>query len=254
MNNTSETVRLYAIPTSPYAIKVSCYLAYKKIDYQVVGVSPITFKQVAFTKKHQVPVLQIGEEWKIESSDIGVWLEERFPAVPILPPSRAEREKIMALDHWVTDRLIPSGFRLVVDWPSMSIGLRNGWRLSRAVDETTRLPRWVRFLWPVLLRRAKFIVALVDTMDRTQSLAQYQQTIIKEFVERLDSGPYLGGRNEVSLADLSAYALIVYSHRFGLQGNTAWMENAVVAEWAAAVDKHMPDNPFLVDDKWLKPL
>jgi len=77
-SNKDSPIVLFAFPTSPYAIKVSCYLAYLKLDYQFVGVNPITFKQIEFSGKRQVPVLKIGDEWKLDSQAIGLWIEEKF--------------------------------------------------------------------------------------------------------------------------------------------------------------------------------
>lgn len=130
---------------------MSCYLAYKQIAYEFVGVSPITFKQVAFANKRQVPVLQIDDNWKLESQEIGLWLEDQFPHKPLLGNSEEERREIIELDDWISHQLIPTMFKIVVDWPSINIGMKNGWKLSRAVNQATALPRWVRFLWPIFV-------------------------------------------------------------------------------------------------------
>jgi len=79
-----QPIELFVFPTSPYAMKVACYLAYQQRDYQAIGVSPISFEQVAFTGRRQVPVLKIGNEWKQDSHDIGLWLEEKFPGSQLL--------------------------------------------------------------------------------------------------------------------------------------------------------------------------
>ncbi len=244
-------IQLYAFPTSPYAMKVACYLAYKQIDYRFVGVSPVTFRQVAFTGKKQVPVLQINDEWKLESSDIGMWLESEFPQKPLLSSSARERESILEIDSWISEKLIPGMFRAAVDWPSISAGLHNGWRLARAVNQTTPLPFWVRFLWPFFIRRARFIVAMVNHLDRTQPLSKMQEKNIETFIQHLNGGPYLGGLATPSLADLSAFPVIVFPHRFGLRGAENWASNQTIAKWIAAVQQHLPPNPFLVNQTLL---
>jgi len=101
-NKKNMPVKLYSFPTSPYGWKVGCYLAYKQLDYEFIGVSPITYKQIAFANKKQVPVLSIGEKWMFESSDIGIWLDETFPEKPLLGKSEAEKEVILSLDKWVS--------------------------------------------------------------------------------------------------------------------------------------------------------
>lgn len=247
----NHPIQLFAFPTSPYAIKVGCYLAYLGLDYQLVGVSPITFQQVKFTNKRQVPVLKIGDDWKLESEEIGLWLDEKIPAGRLLGSDDAERAEILTMDQWVGHQLIPAMFRLVVDWPSISTGFRNGWKLSHAVNRSSPLPRWVQFMWPLFVRKAKFITAMMNTLDRSQSLQQSQIKLVEEFEELLAGGPFLGGKSHLSLADLSAFAVIVFPYRFGLQGDANWMENPAVVNWISAVQQHLPENPFLVDSDLL---
>ena len=93
-----EVIKLLSFPTSPFGWKVGCYLAYKNLNYEFVGVSPITFKQVAFTNKKQVPVLSIDDEWRLESSDIGIWLNEKFPEKNILGNTAEEKDLILSID------------------------------------------------------------------------------------------------------------------------------------------------------------
>jgi len=143
-------------------------------------------------------------------------------------------------------------FRSVVDWPGFSAGFTNAWKLAGAVNRSTPIPRWVQLMWPLFLRRAKFILALVDTLDRSESLQQTQKKTINNFVELLDEGPFLGGRDHPSIADLSAFPIIVFPYRFGLKGGGNWLDEPTVIEWISAVQKFLPDNPFLVDSGQLR--
>lgn len=247
----AHPIQLFAFPTSPYAMKVGCYLAYQGIEYELIGVSPITFKQVEFADKRQIPVLKIGEEWKQESTDIGLWLEEKFPGSSLLGNTESEKAEILELDKWISDQLIPSMFRVVVDWPSTSIGFSNGWRLASAVNQSSPIPRWVRMMWPVFLRKAKFINDMIDTLDRSKPLQQSQISLIDDFVNLLDGGPFLGGKERPTLADLSAFPIIVFPYRFGLMGDAKWFENTRVVDWVDAVQQHLPANPFLVKNAQL---
>jgi len=250
--DTISRIRLFAIPTSPFAIKVSCYLAYKRTPYEMLGVSPISFKQVAFTGKRQVPVLQIDDEWKLESQEIGLWLDTKFPDNPMLGSCASDRAAILALDQWVTDKIISAMFRAVVDWPSISAGIQNGWKLASAVNRATPLPCWVRFMWPLLLRRAKFILLIVNKLDRREPLLSLQNKLIEAFKLKLNGGPFLGGMSQPSMADLSAYAAIVFPYRFGIQGDADWLEETVIRQWALDVGGYLPDNPFLVSSDELR--
>ncbi len=250
-NDGVPPIQLFSFPTSPYGLKVACYLAYMGLDYQFVGVSPITFQQVDFTNKRQVPVLKIGNEWKLDSHTIGLWIEEKFPDSQLLGASAKDREEIIAIDNWVNHQLIPALFRVLVDWPTTRAGLSNGWKLGKAVNRTAPIPRWVQWMWPVFLRKAKFIVALANSTDRNVSLQDSQKKLVSDFVERLAGGPFLGGKAHPTLADLSAFAAIVFPFRLDLKGDANWMDNQLVVTWINAVQQHLPDNPFLVDSQYL---
>lgn len=249
--NSGTGIRLFSFPTSPYAMKVGCYLAYKKLDYELVGVSPITFKQVAFTDRRQVPVLSIDDDWKLESSEIGVWLDEKFPDRAILPQAQSDRDIVFEIDQWISDQLIPTMFRAVIDWPSTSAGMKNGWKLSRAVNESTPMPFWVRKMWPILIRKAPFIVHMVNDLDRTVPLKDAQLKLVDEFITHLADGPYLGDMQQPTLADLSAYPIITFPYRFGLQGDVDWRANPSISSWIKGVEEHLPQNPFLVGSELL---
>ena len=106
-------------------------------------------------------------------------------------------------------------------------------------------------MWPIFVRKAKFIVALVNSMDRNEPLQRSQERLVGEFVDRLEAGPFLGGRNHPSLADLSAFAIIVFPYRFGLKGDANWLDNQQIRTWIDAVQQHLPDNPFLIDNEHL---
>jgi len=244
--NNRTAIRLFTFPTSPYSMKVGCYLKYKKLDYELVGVSPITFKQVEFAGKRRVPVLSIGDDWKHESSEIGMWLDEKFPDRAILPEAEADKARVLSIDNWISDQLIPTMFRAVIDWPSISIGMKNGWKLARAVNQSTPMPAWVRMMWPILIRKAPFIVHMVHGLDRSVPLKEAQQKLLDEFVTHLADGPFLGGLQQPTLADLSAYPIIAFPYRFGLQGDIDWRGNPSIANWIKAVEEHLPENPFLV--------
>ena len=106
MKNTA----LYTYPTSPYGMKVGCYLKYKQLEYKFVPVNPVTNRQIRFTRQRQVPVLKIGDEWRKESSDLGIWLHELFPERPLLGQNEAQKHRIIEIDQWISHSFIPSVF------------------------------------------------------------------------------------------------------------------------------------------------
>ncbi|MCR9143204.1 MAG: glutathione S-transferase [bacterium] len=252
----SPPITLYAFVTSPFAAKVKCYLDYKQLPFAMEYVDPIGAGEVAFTNQRRIPVLKIGEEWRRDSSEIGLWLEERFPERPILGESPAERARILELDEWVTASLIPAIFRQAVEWDSTRNGWHNGWRLSAALHATRPLPFAARWLWPLLVRRAAFIHRIVNRQQKRygkESRGEMWNRIFQEFAERLGQGPFLGEQPRPSLADLSAYPQFVFPRLLGMRfrGDAEIRPPLVLARWLARMKKELPENPSLIPDRML---
>lgn len=245
-------IQLFAYPTSPYAQKVGCYLKFKQLDYALVGVNPINNDQIKFTRQRQVPVLQIDDEWRKESSELGLWLEQRYPERPILPSDPSERETILEIDSWISNDLIPSVFRGAREWQSPFNSITNGWKLASAVNNSTPLPRFIRLMWPFGVRRAPFIVNMVDQLDLSESMDDMISRLQKEFVQKLGDGDFFGGRSEPSLADLSAFPVAVNAYLMGMRAKRFFIDEPEIKAWALRVQAYLPDNPLLVPDRFLK--
>lgn len=92
---------LYSYALSPYAGKVHAFLNFKQLPFRVHYVNPLrAAKELDFTGQHFVPVVRIGEQWRADSTPIGLWLDEVFPELPLLPEGDAERTAILAIDQW----------------------------------------------------------------------------------------------------------------------------------------------------------
>ena len=92
-------INLYGYATSPYVRKTGAFLYYKQLPFTLVPVNPSdpenTLGKFGGT---QVPVLEIGDEWRRESSDHALWLDEKFPERPLCPAEH--RDQILELDDW----------------------------------------------------------------------------------------------------------------------------------------------------------
>ena len=249
-----KPITLYSYPTSPYAQKVGCYLKYKHLDYSFVAVNPLHNKEIAFSQQTQVPVLMIGDEWRKNSSDLGVWLDELHPDRPILPVDQNAREKVLAIDGWISSSLIPSYFRGGVEWENTWNAIRNGWKLASAVNDATPLPFFIRMIWPFAVKRAPFINRMVSQLDLTESLADMNVRLQKEFKEHLAEGPFLGSQSLPTLADLSAFPIIASSTFMGMKREQAVINDPAIRAWAKRVHSHLPKNPLLVPDSMLETL
>ena len=61
-------IKLYGYATSPYVRKTGAFLYYKKLPFTYVPVSPFaTEDTLGKFGGTQVPVLEIGDEWRRES-------------------------------------------------------------------------------------------------------------------------------------------------------------------------------------------
>lgn len=244
-------IQLFTYPTSPFAQKVGCYLKFKQLDFKLVGVNPITNEQIKFTRQRQVPVLQIGDEWRKESSDIGLWLEERYPEHPMLPSDVSGRDHILEIDKWVSESLIPSVFRNAYEWQNTYYSITNGWKLSRAVSHLTPLPRVARVLWPFGVKRAPFIVNMVEQLDLTEPMQDMLARLQTELVQHLDNGKYLGGQSKPTMADLSAFPIVVNGYMMGMKAKHFMLDRSEIQAWAERVSSHLPANPLLVADRYI---
>ena len=233
-------------------MKVACFLNYKQLPYTFVPVDPVNPKRIKFTGQKQVPVLSIGDEWRIDSTPIGVWLNDRFADRNILGCSDEAADKIMAIDRWVSDQLIVGRFRHAVEWENTWDSLRNGWKLARAVNDATPLKLYIRWIWPFAVRRAGFIVDMVNALDLNESIADMRQRHCDEFIKHLGDGPFLGGEQAISLADLSAYPTIVSGHLMGMHADSPLLKNEHVIAWCRRVQEELPKNPLLVPDELIE--
>ncbi|MEM6638271.1 MAG: glutathione S-transferase family protein [Pseudomonadota bacterium] len=246
------SVTLYGYPTSPYVMKVGCYLKYKRLPFEFVAVNPISPQQIRFTDQRQVPVLSIDDKWRKDSTPLGIWLDDVFPERPILGDNDADSKRILAIDNWVSDHLIAARFRAAVEWERPWDSIRNGWRLATAVHNATPIPFAARLLWPFFVKRAPFIVRMVNAMDRSEDLHTLRGRLCREFIDHLNGGPFLGGRTRPSLADLSAYPIIIFAHLFGLRGASPFLANETVLAWCTRVQSTLPRNPLLIPDALIR--
>ena len=244
-------IKLYSYATSPYAQKVSCYLKYKQLDFEHVPVNPMTNAEIEFTEQRQVPVLEIDGQWRKNSSDLGLWLDQVFPQRPLLPHDDIQSKEILTIDKWVSDELIASVFRYAVEWQNPWYSISNGWRLSNVVSQATPLPLYARILWPFAVKRAKFIVEMVQKMDLTESLPEMNTRLQNEFVTHLAGGPFLASHKNISLADLSAFPAVMNSYFMGMKTKQSLRDHPEILTWAKRVYAQLPVNPFLVPDRLL---
>jgi glutathione S-transferase len=246
-----DEIKLYGYVTSPFVMKVAAFLKYKRLNYIHVHVRPLSNEQIQFTGQTQVPVLEIYGEWRNDSTQLGVWLDELYPEPPLLGRNANDRQKILSIDQWVSNVMIRSQFREAVDWTNSYHSIRNGWRLARMVNFGTPIPWTWQLFWPFGVKRAPFIVDMVNQLDRSEPIGDMQKRILDELELHLAAGSYLSGGSEPSLADLSAYPVIMSGWLTGMRGGFSWRNRPTIMAWLQRVQSHLPDNPLPVDDRFL---
>jgi glutathione S-transferase len=241
-------VKLFGYATSPYVRKTACFLYYKRIDFSHVPVNPIKPKAtIGHTNGTQVPVLEVDGEWKRESSDHALWLDELFPEKPLYPLEH--RAKIDEIDRWISDTFLISLFRRAIDGNITTQFLRRAWRLAALVSADTPLPWPVRLIWPVGLRKAPFIQHMGQHMDLTESHEDMQVRIFSELVEHIGEGPYMGELNQPTMLDFAVFPQLVFNYMFGLEEALSAAKHPVIKGWLKRVSQHLPNNPALAADK-----
>lgn len=244
-----ESIKLYGYCTSPYVRKTGCFLYYKGIDFTHIPVNPVQPQAVlGHTKSTQVPVLEVGSEWRRESSDHARWLDELFPEKPLYPLKH--REKIDEIDRWISDTFLVSIFRGAMGEGDISLQFRfRAWRLAALVSAHTPLPEPVRHHWPEHLRKAPFIQDMAKHMDLTESYGDMQVRIFSELITHLGDGPYMGGLDQPTMLDFAIFPQLVWGYMFGLEEHLSAAGHPIIKEWLKRIFEYLPDNPTLVADE-----
>lgn len=227
-------ITVYANPLSPYVNKVRAFLNLKGLTHEVFYVDPIHQKQqLAFSEQTAVPVVTVGDDVLVDSTPICLRLDEMFAGeAPGLPASGPLRDKLLEIDRWISDRLIPTGF-FASQYLPLSVRLRNG-RLSGRIHSVTapgRIPLWMRVLWPLFVARAKFVSGVIAHIDPQERVSEVRRKAAEGFVERLEGGPFLGGQTAPSLPDCAAYGHYLPCYMGGMTGYSEFLDYPEIREW-----------------------
>jgi len=241
-------IKLYGYSTSPYVRKVGCCLYYKDLPFEFIPVNPIDSKEIGFTGQTQVPVLQIGDEWRTDSTPLAIWLDELFPEKPLFGKTEQERQSILALDSWVTDSLILAGFRSVYEGEMNAKFRHRAWRLAAIVSSQTPVSDEIRNAWPDLLKMLPFIKHMMCKLDSSESLTEMQARVPLQLIENLQGGPFFGGRENPSLVDFAIFPQVVFSYMVGIDQHLGLTLEPSLNNWLNNMKPLLPKNPLLVPD------
>ena len=227
---------------------MGCCLYYKNLPFEFIPVNPTDSREIAFTGQTQVPVLQIGDEWRTDSTPLAIWLDELFPEKPLLGNTEQEREAILALDSWVSDSLILAGFRYGHEGEINAKFRHGAWRLAAIVSSQTPLPDEIRNAWPEVLKTAPFIKHMMCDVDPSESLSEMHARVGLQLFENLQGGPFFGGRKEPSLVDFAIFPQVVFMYMVGIDQHLGLTQEPSLNNWLNNMKLLLPKNPLLVPD------
>ena len=226
-----------------------CFLVYKDLAFETFYVNPLKVAD-ELPLGHQIPVLSIDGELRNDSTPIGQWLEQRYPGRPrSLPADAAERERVLAIDRWVSDTLVPVIMRLMLAvGEPLGVRVRNRRRGARALHTTVPagIPLPLRLAYPFVIARVGFLRRMIAATDLSRPNSAVFATALEELLLRVAGGPFLGGLDGPTLADLSAYAQLALPYMAGYDGIDAFMDKPEILDWFLRVQERLdPGRPLL---------
>ena len=226
-------IKLYALITSPFAMKVHCYLLYKQLDFQVTYVKPYNFES-QLPLGNQVPVLRIDDEVKADSQAIGLWLDDHFKDKALLPKQQDQRQTVIAADNWVNQFMIPTVFYSIypqLNWKLFETAI-NTLRLGRCVSKTaSAMPPGLWLLWPLFIRQAGFIKQIVAPYKGSISSAQQRRNVLIALEKKLCANNYIAATATPSLADISCWPLLAVPYMLRLKAMDDILDYPHIVQW-----------------------
>lgn len=232
----SQPIKLYTFALSPFGVKVYWALRAKGLDFELIYVEPFRAPEIKFTGQIEVPVLAIGDDWKLDSTPIIRWLDERYPDTPLAGRNETERAKIGEMDDWVSHRFIPSFFRHTVNNRDLVASVPTGYTLARQMRDTSGLPLPLFWIWPIVLRTAGFIRHEVRKVRDFRTVEEMDEAMMSDLETYLADGPFMGGFEVPTLADVSAYAQIHSNIALPLRGALDFRTSDIVNQWMQRVE------------------
>lgn len=126
--------------------------------------------------------------------------------------------------------------------------LLNAWKLASVMAHTAQggLPLWLRAVWPLIINRVGFVRQQVALADDGLPVRASKFKRYDDFLERLEGGPFLAGRDEPSLPDLSAYPQFALYYMMEFRGGDDILERPALMEWLRRMRPHVEGKPPLL--------
>lgn len=141
----TDAVTLWGHWTCPFVNRVDFALGERGIDHDLVSVPPSAVRPagfvlpeefVAHSPRLEVPMLRIGDEFRVDSIPLLYWLEDRIPAAPLLPADdELVRARVERLDATLMRAM--SGIAYGTDGATIDRGV------ARLADAFTEMDAWL---------------------------------------------------------------------------------------------------------------
>ena len=221
----STPIQLYAFALSPFVQKVAALLDCKKVPYETIFVHPTKKREISFSRRKLVPIIDDAGEIVEDSTEIALYLESKFPEPQLLPDDRQQRARVLALERWIDDVFF-SRFYAPIFW---GIPVNRERSISVFV-ETTDLGSLERYFLPQVGG-----IMMRDTIAQAQSDLFRLPAILDDLETRIGSGPFLGEQAQASIADLAAFAVTSVVTDMNFEGAERLRERSAILDWMERV-------------------
>jgi glutathione S-transferase len=244
----SEPVGLYTFANSPFGAKVYWALVFKRAEFDMTYVNPLTTKEIAFSKQSIVPVLKVGQKWLQDSRESCLWLEELYPDRPFCGSTAIQQEAVIEADQWVTDNITALHFFSCIDKRESQTTKRNAMRMANVILPTTEsLPGWFKKavipVWPLLLRTAGFVKRAANRLDTKKDIKVLHAEVLQAFEDRASKTGFIAGTEQLSFADIAAFAEVAFCSTYEFEGTLNTTSSTAVSTWYNQVKAALPANP-----------
>jgi len=243
-SDSPQSVELFTYALSPFGVKVYWALVYKQIDFDLIYVSGKDQREISFSDQSIVPVTRIGEEWKQDSRETCIWLDEVFEGRKFAGSNELERQAIIDADDWVNRNIIALFFRQAIDKEESGNAFKIGRILSDVMREAQGEVPWItRFFWPYFMRRSEFVRREVAQIDADLSCSQHRERVLRELEKKIKPTGYIAGTDEPTFADINAFGQLMTAATFKFPGQLAVEKSNAVFAWLQNIQAKMPKEP-----------
>ncbi len=194
------TIVLHRFPLSHYSEKGRALLDFKKLPFRIeehqLGLPQLGIYRLSGQRK--VPVIDDAGRIVADSTEIALYLEERYPEPHLLPADAAARREVLELEARL-DRWMGSSAPVV--WFD--------WFVREQPEEVSRLLQvevWGAGQGRLAAAAIRPLMRLSKARSIVKKSSERTHTLLKELCERLEKSPYLCGQSP-SLADVAAAGL-----------------------------------------------